>query len=409
MGASALARPRISLAGAPSNRRFLFVHARGGWDTTVSLLPAFDAADLDAGSEEAEAGGVTFVDHPDRPAVRSFFEGWGSRCALVHGIEVRSVAHEVCERILLTGNGGAGRDDWPSLIAAHAAGDPVLPYLLIAGSAFNSAYADRVVRVGDNGQLPELMTGEALTQVEGPPFHVPSSEVGALEDAFLRARMGRIQESLQGDSRHFLDRYQTVLEQVDRLGVEAGGIDLNPTDLGCERDLVADAATAFDCFEQDLSRCAMIRYDGWCSEGWDTHTSTELQSINFNDLFTYLDGILADLDTRSSPTGGALADEVTVCVFSEMGRSPRLNSWGGKDHWTFTSALLLGAGVRGGQTIGGVDSQARGLPIDLATGALGGATPLVAGHLGATLLTLAGIDPTPFVGDLGAIAAVLDG
>ena len=160
MGASALARPRISLASAPSNRRFLFVHARGGWDTTVSLLPAFDAADLDAGSEEAEAGGVTFVDHPDRPAVRSFFEGWGSRCALVHGIEVRSVAHEVCERILLTGNGGAGRDDWPSLIAAHAAGDPVLPYLLIAGSAFNSAYADRVVRVGDEG--PPLGADDVL-------------------------------------------------------------------------------------------------------------------------------------------------------------------------------------------------------------------------------------------------------
>ena len=145
-----------------------------------------------------------------------------------------------------------------------------------------------------------------------------------------RARMGRIQESLQGDSRHFLDRYQT-LEQVDRLGVEAGGIDLNPTDLGCERDLVADAATAFDCFEQDLSRCAMIRYDGWCSEGWDTHTSTELQSINFNDLFTYLDGILADLDTRSSPTAGRWRTRSRVV----------------SARWPLAAAELLGARTTG--------------------------------------------------------------
>ena len=407
-GAAALL-PRRAAASRPSERRFLFVHARGGWDPTVALLPAFDAADMEPAAEPATAGGITFVDHPERPSVRAFFTSWGDRCALMHGMEVRSVAHERCERIILTGNGGSGRDDWPSLLAAHASGDPVLPYLLIAGSAFNSQYADRVVRVGDNGQLPQLVSGEALTRVEGPPFTVPPAGVAALEEAYMARRIERaLDAGARGDAQVFSERYGAILDQVSRFGDEADGIDLNPTDLGCERDLASDAATAFDCFEQGLSRCAMIRYDGWCGEGWDTHTSTALQSLNFADLFTYLDRILADLDGRVAPDGGALADQVTICVFSEMGRAPRLNLWGGKDHWTYTSTLLMGAGIRGGQTLGGVDSAGRGASIDLRTGG-DGATPLVAGHLGATLLTLGGLDPAAFIGDVPPITAALDG
>ena len=93
LGAGALA-PRLARASGASSRRFLFVHARGGWDPTVALLPAFDAADMEADAEAAEVGGITFVDHPDRPSVRDFFSAWASRTALVHGLEVRSVAHE---------------------------------------------------------------------------------------------------------------------------------------------------------------------------------------------------------------------------------------------------------------------------------------------------------------------------
>ncbi len=53
LGAGALA-PRPVRASMASSRRFLFVHARGGWDPTVALLPAFEAADMEEGAEAAE-------------------------------------------------------------------------------------------------------------------------------------------------------------------------------------------------------------------------------------------------------------------------------------------------------------------------------------------------------------------
>jgi hypothetical protein len=393
----------------PRQRRFLFLHCRGGWDPTVAFVPLFDGADMEEGAQEATVGGLRFVDHPDRPSVRAFYERWADRCCLVNGVEVRSVAHDRCERILLTGTGSAGRDDWPSLLAAHASDSPVLPHLLLAGPAFNARYADRVVRIGDNGQLPELLSGLALQQVDGPPFWVPEPGVEALEAAFLKERLARLEQGGPGgDAGDFASRYARLQDQLGRLSQEAGGIDLNPSDLGCERDLVADAATAFDCFEAGLSRCAMLRYAGWCGEGWDTHTDTDLQSINFEDLYRYLDGILSDLASRTAPSGAPLEDEVTICVFSEMGRAPRRNSWGGKDHWTFTSTMLLGSGIAGGQTIGDLDARGMGRPVDLDSGDLhAGGQSLVPNHLGATLLRLGGMDPTPWVGEVPALAAAL--
>lgn len=77
-----------------------------------------------------------------------------------------------------------------------------------------------------------------------------------------------------------------------------------------------------------------------------------------------------------------------------MGRHPRLNSLGGKDHWTFTSALLFGAGVAGGRVVGAYDDTLLGEPIDPATGdpsPVG--VSLTPDHLGATLLALGDVDP----------------
>lgn len=41
------------------------------------------------------------------------------------------------------------------------------------------------------------------------------------------------------------------------------------------------------------------------------------------------------------------------CFVTEMGRTPRINKWGGRDHWgRAMSIAFAGAGVPGGQVIG---------------------------------------------------------
>lgn len=57
--------------------------------------------------------------------------------------------------------------------------------------------------------------------------------------------------------------------------------------------------------------------------------------------------LLADMSARG------LLDETRVCFITEMGRTPHINKWAGRDHWARAMSIAFaGAGVRGGQVIG---------------------------------------------------------
>ncbi|MBM4072499.1 MAG: DUF1501 domain-containing protein [Planctomycetes bacterium] len=61
-------------------------------------------------------------------------------------------------------------------------------------------------------------------------------------------------------------------------------------------------------------------------------------------------GLIEDLDQRG------LLNETLVCFVTEFGRTPRLNRFQGRDHWTDAySIVFAGAGVPGGQVIGRSD------------------------------------------------------
>lgn len=62
--------------------------------------------------------------------------------------------------------------------------------------------------------------------------------------------------------------------------------------------------------------------------------------------------LIADMHDRG------LLDETLVCFVTEFGRSPQINKCKGRDHWPQAySIVLAGAGVPGGQVIGGTDKQ----------------------------------------------------
>jgi hypothetical protein len=88
---------------------------------------------------------------------------------------------------------------------------------------------------------------------------------------------------------------------------------------------------------------------------WDTHKDSfnRLQNYLLPPLDRALTALLEDLAERG------LLDETLVVWLGEFGRTPKLNSVAGRDHWGFCqSVLLAGAGVRGGQVYGSSDATA---------------------------------------------------
>lgn len=398
----ALALPRsVQSALASSERRFLFVYVYGGWDVSYGLryLGDHPVCDADPDGVEAEEGGVPFCDAEARPSVRAFFERWGSRAALLHGLEVPSVTHESCAHLLFAGT-SATRDDVPTLLAAHADPDTLLPYALLSGPNYFVDYGSIVARLGTGG-LSELLSGDVMG-LSDIPVAAPAADADALIDAVVRRRASALAGTAgPGRPGVFLPRYAAVLDQLAVLEQSSDALELG----GFSFDEAL--ASALSVLEHGVSRVATVMNDPR-DIPWDTHAQNANQATLFERLFGSLLTMMEDLSTRSGPGGGALLDEVTVVVMSEMGRYPLLNSDAGKHHWPYTSAMLVGAGVEGGQSLGDYGDAMEGLPIDLSTGERDdrGVVPTAA-HLGATLLSLGDVDPGAYFATADPITALI--
>lgn len=87
--------------------------------------------------------------------------------------------------------------------------------------------------------------------------------------------------------------------------------------------------------------------------GWDTHWDhfKACEGWLLPGLDQALSALLDDLADRG------MFDETLVVVLSEMGRTPRINSRSGRDHWVGTyPALFAGAGIRPGTIHGRSDA-----------------------------------------------------
>jgi hypothetical protein len=123
--------------------------------------------------------------------------------------------------------------------------------------------------------------------------------------------------------------------------------------------------------------------------GWDTHNNLVLQlrdgysgakvGVGLIPTFDFaFASLIEDLHERG------LLKETLVIAMGEFGRTPKLNTQGGRDHWPRVfSVVLAGAGIRGGQVIGSSDR----------VGESPKENPVTPADLACTIYTLLGIDP----------------
>ena len=113
---------------------------------------------------------------------------------------------------------------------------------------------------------------------------------------------------------------------------------------------------------------------------WDTHrkNTMSLRDLLVPSLDQALAALVADLDQRG------LLDSTLVVVTTEFGRTPRINTMAGRDHWPQAfSIVMAGAGLKTGQAIGATDK----------IGATVTDRPTTPADMAATVLSVLGIDP----------------
>lgn len=420
--AAAALGPRVVRAATGSHPEFLLVCiADGGWDVTFTFdpkpdNPLVDGPDVDHPNTESirtfHENQVIAVNDTHRLAVTNFFELWGDRAAVLNGLTTGSIVHEPCRVRLLTGSTKATNPDWATIFGQQMGTAEPIGAVDFSGLSYPGHLAASTARVGARSQLKALVDPSATYPAppdvgyELPLFSTSTDERAAVR-AVLEERAERFRD-VRGVGSANGARIDDLLRSMDRASRlrEDGPSLMGGLELSLAPDFEAQAGLAVELLDKGLCRALTLKYD----KDWDTHSGNAQQHSYYQGFFRGLNSMLADLDARG------LLDRTLVVVLSEMGRTPKLNAGKGKDHWAHTSELVIGAGVRGGLTLGATDERVESMKIDLATGEALGAghdesapgEKLRYDHFAAGILTHMGVDPEPWYPGVTAYTAWSD-
>ncbi|QDU31724.1 hypothetical protein ETAA8_68840 [Anatilimnocola aggregata] len=148
-----------------------------------------------------------------------------------------------------------------------------------------------------------------------------------------------------------LDSFTQRAVGVVTSGAVADALDSNKTSPK-DQDRYGKEGTSFLRARRLVEAGVRVVTFGW--GGWDTHSGnfTSLKR-QLPRLDQGLSALLTDLHDRG------LEKDVTVVVWGEFGRTPRVNMSAGRDHWPqVMAAFLAGGGMKMGQVIGSTTKNA---------------------------------------------------
>ena len=374
-----LAHRRRTTCDRASRRDFLKVGALGAGSLA---LPGLLRARAESGSTKQTSvvwlwlsGGPsqieTFDPKPDAPAeVRSVT---GSVKSKVPGVELGGTFERIAARaekfafvrsFAHTDSGHGGGTHWVMTGYAHPAADngaaPNRP-------GFGSILARHRGPTGPGGLPTYVRFRDILADGPawlGPPY-APFDLAGkARENMTLKAGLDTVE-----DRRSLLRAFDTARRDVDRSGPK-GGLDAFEAQAF---DLVLGRAKdAFDVSREDLrlrdkygpglgERLLLARrlcehgvgFVTVHAGGWDMHGSIER---GFRQDGPKVDQAVSAFVDDLADRG--LDRDVLLVITGEFGRTPKLNTAAGRDHWAPLSTLALaGGGLKMGQVVG--ESSAR--------------------------------------------------
>ena len=333
---------------------FIFMEGAPSHQDTFDLKPNA-AADVRGEFQPVSTNvtGVQICEHLPRLAERA------DKYAILRGVTHNVADHGLAKKYLLTGNKSSQTVSFPEYgsVVSHAfpSEDDLPSYVSIDESFVGPGYL---------GSRYSPLTADK------PKHGVPYSVRGvSLEDGLTVAKY-QSQKRLLDDLDQAFRGFEDLDDQVrgmDRFQEQAYSIISAPRtrlafDLSQEKESESDRFGKHE-FGQSLLLAARLIEAGVhfvtvrlrpAEFDFDTH------SDNFSRLRTLLppfDRGLAALLDRLQERGRL--SSTAIMAAGEFGRTPKINSGGGRDHWARAMcAVMAGGDVRGGQVVGETDAIA---------------------------------------------------
>ncbi|MCX7807962.1 MAG: DUF1501 domain-containing protein, partial [Deltaproteobacteria bacterium] len=413
----------LARASTGTNRYFVFAYFSGGWD----LLLCLDPRDPDRFTDEDDVIQRTQIQtgysilgvRPNSvrgvlfgPFMGEFDSTLLERSAVVRGMSMETLTHEVGRRRFLTGKAPAGLQARGSSastwLAFHVSRANPIPNLVFRVESFNAdlpplASALIVQSVGD---LVQILNPQNPTL---PSFH--QELIHSFLEEQLNCPRARFSTTLR-KAREAWERMQSnVVRRLGRLfDFRTPLNELYPENSTERRNMeevrrhfFGENGAPWDSSEPIVQAAAVAQalINGVSSvitfeaaRGLDTHLNnwrTE-HGRRLAQGWTAVARLAKFLSQKDHPSGGKWLDRTTILCFSEFMRTPYLNERGGRDHWLTNACLLIGGGIRPGVIGASSDFGMAPLPVDLESGALSPTGVVIRPeHIIRTLFELAGI------------------
>ncbi|MDB5215951.1 MAG: hypothetical protein JWO86_3878 [Myxococcaceae bacterium] len=371
--------------GAPG-KSVILLYMNGGPSHIDTWDPKTGKVAGPAKSIKTNVPGVMISEHMPKLA------SMASKLAIVRGMTSKEGNHQRAQYLLRTGYSPNPTVAHPSLAAwvAKRFGEPNtgLPGSVSIGGPsigagfFGVQYGPFVVQTP--GQLPQNVG-------YGP----------GVDDARFEARKGLLDgldsgfAAQTGDVK--IDGRRQLYGKADRL-MHASA--LKAFDASEETEAVrasyGDTPFGRGCLTAVRLVASGVRFVEVTLDGWDTHQDVfDRTKKLMGTLDPAMGALLDDLQRRG------LADSTLVVWMGDFGRTPNINANGGRDHFPNAwSAVLAGAGIRGGVVHGETDADGAKVVKDAVT------VP----NLLATIATTLGMDPADTVqSPAGRPIALTDG
>lgn len=354
---------------------------------------------LDGGPSQLE----TFDPHPgttiggETKAIKTALKGVEIGSGLVHTAEVmdslsivRSVTSKEGDHERATYNAKTGFRPDPTLV--HPAIGAVICHQLPDNveiprhvSILASSYAARGGYLGDRYDAfqvgdPQGKIPDVEDRVPVPRVQQRAADLNVVEAAFARRRLVNL-DAAKTLHRVSMDAARKMMSSDQLKAFDVSGA------AAAERAAYGDSAFGRGC----LAARRLIEVGVRCVEvtlsGWDTHVNNyPLQMSRIAELDAPLAALTRDLKER-----GLFDSTILVCG-GEFGRTPRINSLEGRDHWPHGfSIVLAGGGVRSGVVYGATSATPRFDEPDLTVNV---EQPRDIADIHATILQALGIDFT---------------
>lgn len=338
---------------------FVLVNAGGGWDPTSCCDPkgqlsedeedpmnqSYFAADI------PEAGGIPYAPVGYGP---TFFPKYASELLVVNGIDTSTNGHDSGSRYVWSGKLAEGHPSFGALVAA--AKNRAAPMAFLSNGGYdltmglvaptrsgNTSVLQRIAfpnRIDTNNPDSRYFTDATYDRIRA----AQAERLSAMRDRTKLPRKRHAMGTLftarigEGEVRRLTE---FLPEQLDNSG----------------NRLRRQAQLALASYKAGLSVSVNLSIGGF-----DTHGNHDQNHIpRLAQLLEGVDFVLEEAERLG------VRDKVLVAVGSDFGRTPGYNATNGKDHWSITSMMFIGAGVRGGRVVGATDERHRPRNVDPST------------------------------------------